>query len=296
MGNQYESRLVRRFTDFLAIPATPTPAHRFAILEVLDRFMSRKWRSYVVGGTLRDIMLAPAWAFPRDIDIVVDGPTREDMEGVLADLTVRRTRFGGLHLVKPFVDDSGARQSGEILLDVWRLEDTWGIRANGFAPTIENFVRTPFLNIDSVAIELCSRTTYRQIVEHGFFRSLATRTLEINYEPNPFPLLCIVRALIMAAKLRFSLGPALAGFVLGYSRWGSLEDLVSAQISHYGRVRCEADELLSWMREIRSRVSAGAERIEIDASESRQMDLWRNWPPLPTTEPAATNEAVHSAP
>ena len=186
----------------------------------------------------------------------------------------------GLHLVKRIGPSGGLTDSEvQVLFDVWRLEDTWGIQTAGLAPTIDNFVRTPFLNIDSVAIELAPKNVRRRLVEHGFFNSISSGLLEINYESNPFPLVCVARSLVMAAKLGFGLGPSLARFVSSFSRWGSIDDLVQAQISHYGRIRCTADELRLWLDDIGQAVAAGAERAEVYTSGERQMELWSDWPP-----------------
>jgi hypothetical protein len=280
MVSELEQKLRRRFREFLVFQGEGVAmAARSAVNRVLDRVLERKWRAYIVGGTLRDVMLAPASALPRDIDIVVCGASREDLEAVFFDLMSRRTHFGGLHLVTPF-RYGGLRQSrGQVIFDVWRLEDTWGLRNAGLPITIENFVRTPFLNIDSVAVELVPRNARRRVTENGFFESLASRTLEINYAPNPFPHVCVVRSLIMAAKLNFSLGPSLARYIAAYSQDGSVDNLVEAQISHYGQVRCRRNELQHWLMDVRASVMAGIERVNVSVTPERQVELWEDWPP-----------------
>ncbi len=281
MARDIEKRLKDRFGRFLAVRGSdPNSAVRAAIHHVFERVRQHGWRAHIVGGTLRDVMLAPPSAFPRDIDIVISGASQKSLDEEFADLLMRRTRFGGLHLVKPVRLTGGLSGSEtQVVFDVWRLEDTWGIKDAGLPPTIDSFVKTPFLNIDSAAIELVARNARRRLVEHGFYQSLSLGLLEINYEPNPFPAVCIARSLIMAAKLKFSLGPSLARFVLTLSKWGSVDDLVQAQVSHYGRVRSESDELRLWLDDIRRAVASGAERIEVYASEERQIELWDEWPP-----------------
>jgi hypothetical protein len=279
MANDLERRLKRRFREFLSFHRDEVAtAFRSSIREVLDRVVERGWRAYIVGGTLRDVMLAPPSVFPRDVDLVVSGPSEQAFESTFEDLISRRTRFDGLHLVKRFSYGGISRSRGEVLFDVWRLPDTWGIRSAGLPPTIESFVRTPFLNIDSVAIALAPRNAQRQVAECGFFDSLSTRTLEINFAPNPFPLVCIVRSLIMAAKLRFSLGRSLAQYIVDHSPLGSVDALFEAQVSHYGRDRCSLDELGSWLKEVRAGVNAGLERVDISITRERQLELWKDRP------------------
>jgi hypothetical protein len=280
MVNELEQRLKRRFREFLSFQGDrPTTALRLRIREVLDRVLERGWRAYIVGGTLRDVMLAPVSAFPRDVDLVISGCTEQEVEGAFHDLVNRRTRFGGLHLATHFSYGGISPSCGQLIFDVWRLEDTWGIRHAGLPPTIESFVRTPFLNIDSVAIELVPRKARRQVVECGFFESLSSRTLEINYAPNPFPALCIARSLIMAAKLEFLIGLSLARYIANYSEVSSVEDLLEAQVSHYGQVRCQRNELQRWLREIEAGLDSGVDRIEVHTTPERQLELWNDWPP-----------------
>ena len=279
MANELEQRLKRRYREFLSFQGDEAvTAARLSIREVLDRVVERKWRAYIVGGTLRDVMLAPASAFPRDIDLVVSGCSDDALESVFRDLVSRRTRFGGLHLLTHFNYGAISPSRGQLVFDVWRLENTWGIRDAGLPPTIESFVRTPFLNIDTAAIELVPRKAHCHVAEYGFFESILSRTLEINYAPNPFPLVCIVRSLIMAAKLKFSLGHSLARYIANYSEWGSVDDLVEAQISHYGQVRCRRDELQRWLESVRASLRAGVERVEVCTTHERQLELWNDWP------------------
>lgn len=87
--------------------------------------------------------------------------------------------------------------------------------------------KTTFLNVEAAAVELATvHGKSRRIYTHGFFEALADRTLEINFEENPFPALCVVRALITAARLQFLIGPKLSKYLVHYGRIFSGEELV----------------------------------------------------------------------
>lgn len=236
-----KQELTRRFREFV-VPNGPgaIPGATQGVAEVLARINRHGWNAYIVGGALRDLILNPAGHCPRDIDVVVVGSTQSVFENGFRDLCVRRNRFGGLHLIT----------SEQVDFDVWRLEDTWGVRTQGLSPTVYNFVKTPFLNVDSIAIEAFAENGQRGVYEHGFFEALASRVLDINYESNPFPLVCIARSLIIAATFDFALSERLASFICDYRRWGAMEDLMLAQSAHYGRVQFEAGECSRWMEEI----------------------------------------------
>lgn len=280
MDSMLDRKLKDRFRAFFAFQGEkPAAAARESMQAVFDRILINRWEAYIVGGTLRDIMLAPRSIFPRDIDIIIAGVTGDDLAGTFGDLLQRRTRFGGLHLVNDFNLGGLTRSIGHIYFDVWRLEDTWGIRHAQLPSTIDHFVQTPFLNIDSIAIELVPKRARRRIAECGFFTALTTRTLEINYLPNPFPSVCIIRSLIMAAKLQFALGPQLAAYIAEHA--DSVDELLEAQRSHYGAIRCAKEELQAWLARIRESVDAGLQSVQLPATAGRQLALWSNWPPMP---------------
>jgi hypothetical protein len=248
-------------------------AVREALIEVAQKLNCCGWTSYLVGGTLRDLLVendGDRDVQPRDLDIVVQGATSEQLRDALEQYLVleRLTRFGGLHLSRSL--SSGSR----VLFDIWTLEDTWGFRSKQIVPRIEEFPETTFLNIDSCAIELKeTEGTDRAIFEKGFFSSIADRALDLNYAPNPYPYVCAARALVLAAQLDFAISPALAEFVLHQSAAGGLEALVEAQLSHYGAVRCDAGELGIWLHDIERQFESGQTAIRIEVPAARRLEL-----------------------
>lgn len=241
MAADARQELTRKFREFVAPDKSGvTRDAAKGIAEVLERTTHQGWNAYIVGGALRDLILNPAGHRPRDIDVAIVGSTQSVFENCFRDLCVRRNRFGGLHLMT----------SDQVHFDVWRLEDTWGVCTQGLSPTVDNFVKTPFLNVDSIAIEAFSTNGHRGIYERGFFEALSSRVLDINYESNPYPLVCIVRSLIIAAKFDFALSERLAAFICDYRRWGSMDDLMLAQSSHYGLVQIELRECTRRIEEI----------------------------------------------
>jgi hypothetical protein len=103
--------------------------------------------------------------------------------------------------------------------------------------------------------------------------------IDINYRPNPFPDVCAVRALIMAAKLQFAISRDLSKFVLQRVEETGIEGLRQAQISRYGQERSPSPELRSWITTIERQITTDSERVEIIVSPSRQASLWNGHPP-----------------
>ena len=58
----------------------------------------------------------------------------------------------------------------------------------------------------------------------------------INYQENPFPALCAVRAVIIACKLRYTVSEGLARYFVDVVRQFGSSELVRAQDVHYKRV------------------------------------------------------------
>ena len=278
LGSVLRKRVARLLTP---TPETPQVSVGFnsaskvreALIEVAEKLNNPGWVSYLVGGTLRDLLVdndGDQGVQPRDVDIIVQGATREQLQDVLGQFLVleRLTRFGGLHLSRPL--SSGSR----VLFDIWTLADTWGFQAKRIVPRIEDFPETTFLNIDSCAIEL--RETEgrdRALFEKGFFSSIANRALDVNYAPNPYPYVCVARALVIAAQLDFTISRTLAEFILHHSAAGGVEALIEAQRSHYGVVRCDAGELGRWLHDIARQFDSGQYAICIEASDARRLEL-----------------------
>ena len=253
-------------------------------LEVLGRVASRQWRTYVVGGAIRDLLLAPPGSLPlpRDVDVIVDGCSSNDLESVfkdIKDIVVRRNSFGGLHLRRTVNVESFPTEQYDLLFDVWRLEDTWTIKAQELAPTIATFLSTSFLNIDSVAVALPADKRPARVFERGFFHAITNRTLEINSEHNPFPFVCVIRALILAAKLDFWIGPRLAYFIQDVASSASISELLQAQRSHYGQIRCRKRYISEWLETIRGQLKSGNRRVRLLNDQQRRLRLWQDWPP-----------------
>lgn len=257
-----------------------------SVRDVVHRITSNGWTAYLVGGTVRDLVLSPRCdraIQPRDIDLVVIGASVDELKQVFQDLYLRTTRFRGLHLADP-------KPGGwKILFDIWPLEETWGFSANThLSRCIENFPQLPFLNLDTAAIEITARQRRATLFELGFLSGINGRILEVNFEPNPFPELCIVRSLLMAAKLNFSLGPRLASYIGNHARRTSVNDMMQAQLSHYGKYRCTVGELSSWLSRVERATSEGAVPVNIPANSQRQLELWRDYPDRDTSTSVLT--------
>jgi hypothetical protein len=115
--------------------------------EALHEFFKCGAQIYVLAGALRDAIAAhyvgDSNRAPRDFDIAVTHVRREDFDAVLLAFG-RRNRHGGYVL---------RGESGPDW-DVWRLEETIGLRKTGAPCSIENVLRTFNLDCNAIALDL----------------------------------------------------------------------------------------------------------------------------------------------
>jgi len=233
-----ESELRRRISRLLDDGAQ-WKMHR---AELLDRLTSQQ--AYLFGGTVRDIMVHSPHHHFRDIDIVICDTSTDMLLAEFGELVARRTRFGGLRL-----DASGW------LFDVWPLQDTWALQQHPlFLPEDpQTLPRTTFLTIEAIAVSLRGKRGYpREIFDHGFFETLQTKTIELNYECNPYPVLNSVRAILTARRLGFSIGPRLLRFIGAHVLGLDIDELIEVQRQHYGRAALRDKELVGIIDQVRN--------------------------------------------
>src|SRR2546426_2898459 len=116
---------------------------------LLEEFLRRDAQIYILAGAVRDAIAAlyegRGDGRPRDFDIGVAGIDSEDFNYILAAFGMRN-RHGGFVL----------REQDLPTWDVWRLEDSIGLRKTGSIFSLENVLRS--FNLDCNAIALDIRT------------------------------------------------------------------------------------------------------------------------------------------
>lgn len=222
------------------------------------------------GGTLRSLLISRRCqnkpGRPRDIDIVIQGAPVEQLREHFEEIVSRETRFGGLQL---------RRENWQF--DMWPLEKTWAFGQDSLEqPGFADLPKTTFFNLEAIAVDVWPRPGRPRRVFAGdgqFFDGIRNRVLEINREDNPFPSLCVVRALIFAGSLDFSLGPRLARYIVFEGEHMSCDDLEEIQMSHYGRIRQHGDVLKAWIQSVTSQYE-GDDIVPVSLPLVRQLTLW----------------------
>jgi hypothetical protein len=247
------------------------------IVETMRDLRTVGGKSVFFGGSIRSLLtsrlLNGTPGRPRDVDVVVDDITIDMLKEKFGHLVSRETRFGGLQLLRSHWH-----------FDVWPLNRTWAfLNDNVENPSFEALPKTTFFNMEAIAVEVWPSPGVTRVVFSGdeqFFDGILTRTLEINKEENPFPTLCVVRALVMASSLDLFIGKKLARYLAFHADSIKLDELVSIQLKHYGKLRVSSADASSWLTLIRRLVDSDSQ-MQIRLPISRQGSLWPDHEPWP---------------
>jgi hypothetical protein len=235
-----ETLLRRQLSRFLV----DTASWKAPFREMIDIFRRREWRAVFFGGVPRDLVLYGPSKRPRDVDIVVDCSPQE-LGSVVASYPFQRTRFGGFRIA-----------FGKWSFDIWSLRSTWAFASGYMDPTFDNLPKTTFFNVEAIAAQFNTRPRKRRsLYSFGFSEAISSRVLDINFEPNPFPQLCIIRGLVTASRHRFLLSPRLANYILEQANRIETADIMHAQFAHYGVVHLRAEDIVSFIGRIEFRLN-----------------------------------------
>ena len=232
-------KLVERFIN------NPDPAW-IPLREILQVVSSQSWRACLFGGLMYRLLAHGFNYKPRDVDIVLDGVSTEDLQRVFAKYPHKWTRFGGIRV-----------QWRGWTFDLWPLDDTWAFREKIINPKDNltcGFDRLPestFLDIEAVAVELTNDLRrVHQVYEHGIFNAIQTRQVDINLEINSAPEQAVVRSLILACQLQYTLGPKLINYIASFAKDKADGRLLRIQRSLYGAHPNDAQVLKSWLQDV----------------------------------------------
>jgi hypothetical protein len=174
---------------------------------ILEEFFRRGARIYVLGGAVRDVIASDfgqqsGWA-PRDVDLGVIGVAAPEFEYVLSGVA-RKNRHGGFVL----------EAAGKPTWDIWRLENSIGLRKTGTAFSLENVLRS--FNLDCNAIALDIRAGL--IVDDGAINAIRRR--QVGFVPN----------VIRHSRETFAAKALLTQLRFGYSTSSGLDLLIETHL------------------------------------------------------------------
>lgn len=231
------------------------------LLEIAQMLRQNGWEAVIFGGVLRDLVFYGPAKRPRDVDIVVDCSS-EQLRSWLSDFSYKTTRFGGFKL-----------EFKKWNFDIWPLEDTWAFATGHMAPTFDNLPKTTFFNIEGIAAQL--NTTpgrKRTLYSFGFANAISSRILDINFEPNPFPQLCIIRGLLTALRYNLLVSTRLGRYMTEKGDKSEIKEIVQTQFKHYGIVRLRAKDIVLCLDNIEHQLAKNWETpVKLSSTPEEQM-------------------------
>ncbi|RPI16250.1 MAG: hypothetical protein EHM58_12225 [Ignavibacteriae bacterium] len=178
----------------------------------------------VFGGVPRDLIFFKRNEI-RDIDLVITDINNQIIEAIIGNKKNRKTRFGGLKCTinkTPF--------------DIWALNDTWSFNHRKFKYKVrfENLPKSVFLSIDALIVNINTK----QLIDYNFKKNFEKKIIDIIFEPNPFPALCVLRSFKYSKKYNFKLSDKLQAYIHSYlnNTYNVIEELSKMYISHYGNL------------------------------------------------------------
>jgi len=227
-------KLIGRFVT------TDSKRHYPQLYSVLEKINDNHYPAFLCGGAIRDVLLLQS-SIPRDLDIILGNVSKEKLEKDFSSYDRKETKLGGMTL-----------QVKDWSIDMWLIQDTWAfkegkISGKGFS----DYPKITFLDIDAIAIQLFSKRGYkRTIYTNGFFKAILNNTIEINFEENPYPAKCIVRALQIADKFNFKIGHKLAIYITSYVKKTDVEELAEIYKKRYMATNISAEKIYGCLKQI----------------------------------------------
>lgn len=175
---------------------------------------------YIFSGIIRDFLIGVIDAV-RDCDIVINpGQDFKIPVSLLRKARYERNQFGGLKIM-----------GDDMSLDVWFLENTWGIVKEGDIPEVVSLLKRTFFNFSSIVFDY---TNEKFIYTEEFVVFIQTNTMEVVYPLNPNNELCIVNTFYFSDKCGIAIGRSLKQWIS--SHYDENMDFDSVQARHFHKI------------------------------------------------------------
>lgn len=188
---------------------------------------------YLIGGVLREFRDYERIINLRDIDIIINIKNSILWNDLIDKYPFKINRFGGYKLYFK-----------NLLVDVWKIEQTWAFRNNIIKCNSDEYVKylnkTVFLNIDSIIYDWKREVWYDELYKNA----METKTIDVVLKENPELLLNIVRSLVLKDRYNMNFSDTLKDIIK--NQYYEFEDLYSfINILYNEQIRRYKKEILS---------------------------------------------------
>jgi hypothetical protein len=179
---------------------------------ILEEFLRRDAQIYIFAGAVRDAVAllyeGRGDGVPRDFDIGIAGVGKEDFNYVIGTYGIRN-RHGGFVLQERDLPS----------WDVWRLEDSIGLRKTGTSFSVENVLKSFNLDCNAIALDMGTGT----FIDAGAVESIRRMRLDfveraINHSHPTFA----AKALLAQMRFGYSISVPMERFINRHLDEGSL--------------------------------------------------------------------------
>lgn len=231
------------------------------VAKKLRELAAGDWRTYLFGGTVREILLKVEDSQIRDLDVVINDEGFPRFREAFAPHITGTNRFGGLRLLLDRVP-----------VDAWAISSTWAFQTGHVPHAFKHRLpETTFLNIDSVVFEITPGRVRRRLTAGPFLEAIENNVLDIVLPENPHPSLAAVRTIRMHLRYDMPMSRRLAQYILDYLETDGVDGCLAEQLRHYHRVVVDRDELQTLVEGLREFMSSAEEKT---MERRRQMPLF----------------------
>lgn len=171
---------------------------------------------FLFSGIIRDFFVKTNYEF-RDIDLVVEGELTEEL---LKGLSYKKNSFGGY---KISIDNT--------IIDLWEVKNTWGLQKKSILPLSDYLPETTFFNFSSILYSLNKK---KFIIGNDFLKFMRDKKIDIVFDINPQPELCIVNTIYYKQKLNYEVGDKLKEYIK--ANFQPMEKLLAVQKKHFKNI------------------------------------------------------------
>lgn len=199
----------------------------FSILESI----AKETDVFIFSGVIRNFFIQKDMEF-RDVDIVIrkNKQIEKTARDFITKLEIKKNSFGGYKI-----------KINNMNVDVWYLQNTWGIKEEKQPPTSESLIKSSFFNFSAITFDFNKKEF---LFLDDFCDFLENKYLDVVYGKNPNIPLCIVNSIYYSEKFNLKLGNNLSNWIV--RNYSSEYDYDTAQLKHFGEIKYDKNQIASF--------------------------------------------------
>lgn len=200
--------------------------------------IANDWDLYIFSGIIRDFLTGNYNGF-RDVDMVIAEGKHLDLFMKMLNkndnVNVDLNRFGGFKI-----------SFNNIHIDIWKIENTWGIVEEGKKPTVDALIDSAFFNFQAIVYSI----RQHKFIFHDDFNSfLKTRVMGIVYDKNPNVAFCIVNTYRYHIKYNYGISQELALWLK--THYKKDKELLLIQERRFGQILYPIEDIDAFINTIK---------------------------------------------